>query len=197
VPGLGDHPRPAATAAYLAGDHVGCGTASGPHPPLAEELAADEAERKAWLDNLRRRDLLNCYAGEEETVQALHRYLTRTPSRLLCVALTDAVGDRLAQNQPGTTNEYPQLAGAAERPRRRAMTLEDVLASPRARPRWRTSSARADVRGRRSARPQRIRARRARAQPAHLTLRRGVSADPPRRTRAPHSRHAAGEPDVA
>ena len=30
--------------------------------------------------------------SEEETVQALHRYLTLTPSRLLCVALTDAVG---------------------------------------------------------------------------------------------------------
>ena len=40
-------------------------------------------------------------------MHALHRYLTLTPSRLLCVALTDAVGDRLAQNQPGTIDEYP------------------------------------------------------------------------------------------
>ena len=30
-----------------------------------------------------------------------------TPARLLCVALTDAVGDRRTQNQPGTTDEYP------------------------------------------------------------------------------------------
>ena len=75
---------------------------------LAEELAADEAERQAWLDNLRQRGLLRRrMPGEEETVQALHRYLTWTPSRLLCVALTDAVGDRRAQNQPGTIDEYP------------------------------------------------------------------------------------------
>ena len=40
-------------------------------------------------------------------MQALHRYLTWTPSKLLCVALTDAVGDRQAQNQPGTIDEYP------------------------------------------------------------------------------------------
>ena len=38
---------------------------------------------------------------------ALHRYLRLTPSRLLGVALADAVGDRRTQNQPGTIDEYP------------------------------------------------------------------------------------------
>ena len=38
---------------------------------------------------------------------ALHRALAATPSRLLGVALTDAVGDRRAMNQPGTDDEYP------------------------------------------------------------------------------------------
>ena len=62
----------------------------------------------------------------------LHRYLTQTPSRLLSVALTDAVGDRRAQNQPGTTDEYPNwrvpLTDADGRP----VQLEDVLTSERA-----------------------------------------------------------------
>ena len=40
-------------------------------------------------------------------MQALHRYLTWTPARLLVVSLTDAVGDRRTQNQPGTIDEYP------------------------------------------------------------------------------------------
>jgi 4-alpha-glucanotransferase len=120
------------TAAYLAGDHVRLRDRLGVLTrPLSEELAADEAERQAWLDNLRQRDLLDGYATEEETVQALHRYLTRTPSRLLCVALTDAVGDRLAQNQPGTTNEYPNWRVPLSGPDGAPMLLEDVLASPR------------------------------------------------------------------
>ena len=96
------------TAGYLAGDHVrlrdqlGILTRS-----LDEELAADEAERQAWLDDLRSSGRCSRRRGEEETVAALHRYLTWTPSRLLCVALADAVGDRQVQNQPGTIDEYP------------------------------------------------------------------------------------------
>jgi 4-alpha-glucanotransferase len=46
--------------------------------------------------------------------------------------LTDLVGDRQAQNQPGTTDEYPNwrvpLTGSDSRP----LGLEDVLSSPRA-----------------------------------------------------------------
>ena len=43
----------------------------------------------------------------DEIVRALYEYLGRTPSRLLALALPDAVGDVRAQNQPGTTDEYP------------------------------------------------------------------------------------------
>ena len=120
------------TAAYLAGDHVRLRDRLGVLTrPLAEELAADEAERQAWLDNLRQRGLLGEYAGEEETVRALHRYLTLTRSRLLCVALTDAVGDRLAQNQPGTTDEYPNWRVPLSGPEGAPVGLEQVLASER------------------------------------------------------------------
>jgi 4-alpha-glucanotransferase len=37
----------------------------------------------------------------------LHRYVTHTPAKLVGVALTDAVGERRTQNQPGTTDQYP------------------------------------------------------------------------------------------
>ena len=48
------------------------------------------------------------------------------------MALTDAVGDRRTQNQPGTLDEYPNwripLSGPDEKP----VLLEDVLRSERA-----------------------------------------------------------------
>src|SRR5213079_275482 len=72
------------TAGYLAGDHVRLRHQLGLLTrPLTEELAADEAERTAWLDNLRGRGALGPDADTEATVAALHRYLTWTPSRLL------------------------------------------------------------------------------------------------------------------
>ncbi len=63
---------------------------------------------------------------------ALHRYLTLTPARLRCVALTDAVGDRRTQNQPGTTDEYPNWRVPLSGPDQQPLWLEDVLGSARA-----------------------------------------------------------------
>ena len=120
------------TAGYLAGEHVrlrhelGLLTRS-----LAEELAADAAERDAWLGTLRRRGSLPENADVEAIVAELHRYLTWTPSRLLCVSLTDAVGDRRTQNQPGTTDEYPNWRVPLTGPDGTVMALEDVFTSAR------------------------------------------------------------------
>jgi 4-alpha-glucanotransferase len=76
--------------------------------PVAEELAVDEADRDAWLAALRERHLLSDTDGDvERIVEALHQYVAHTPSKLVGVALTDAVGERRTQNQPGTTDEYP------------------------------------------------------------------------------------------
>jgi 4-alpha-glucanotransferase len=121
------------TAGYLAADHVRLRDSLGLLTrPLGEEIEADEADRDAWLSEVRSRGLLDAEPSAEETVQALHEYLTLTPARLLNVALTDAVGDRRTQNQPGTTDEYPNwrvpLAGPGGEP----LLLEDVLGSTRA-----------------------------------------------------------------
>lgn len=121
------------TAAYLAGDHVRLRDRLGVLTrPLAEELAAAAEERRAWSDQLVRSGLVREGAGEAEMIEALHRFLTLTPSRLLCVALTDLVGDRQAQNQPGTTDEYPNWRVPLTGPGGEPLSLEDVLASPRA-----------------------------------------------------------------
>ena len=139
------------TAGYLAGDHVrlrddlGLLTRS-----LEEELAADDAERSAWLEELRRRGALSSAtvdaaqdalapdavnatdAQVQATVHALHRYLTWTPSRLISVALSDLVGDRRTQNQPGTIDEYPNWRVPLAGPDGALLPLEEVITSPRA-----------------------------------------------------------------
>jgi 4-alpha-glucanotransferase len=122
------------TAGYLAGEHIDLRERLGLLTrPVEEEMAVDEADRAAVLDLLRELGLLADDATERETVEALHRFLTWTPCRLLGVSLSDAVGDRRAQNQPGTSDEYPNwrlpLADGAGQP----VLLEDLRHRPRAR----------------------------------------------------------------
>jgi len=139
------------TAGYLAGDHVRLRDTLGLLTrELDEELAADEAERSAWLDELHRRGALSAsiaaaadagldpdapdasHAEVAAAVLALHRYLTWTPSKLICVALSDLVGDRRTQNQPGTIDEYPNWRVPLAGPDGERMPLEDVFTNSRA-----------------------------------------------------------------
>ena len=71
-------------------------------------------------------------AEVEATVLALHRYLTWTPSQLISVALSDLVGDRRTQNQPGTIDEYPNWRVPLTGPDGALLLLEDVIGAPRA-----------------------------------------------------------------
>ncbi|MEU4357765.1 4-alpha-glucanotransferase [Streptomyces virginiae] len=119
------------TAAKLAGGHVELrdrlGLLTRPAERERAEDAADTAEWLALLDGLG----LDT-KGEEAAVQALYGFLLRTPARLVGVWLPDAVGDRRPQNLPGTWDQYPNwrlpLADASGRP----LTLEELMASPRA-----------------------------------------------------------------
>jgi 4-alpha-glucanotransferase len=123
------------TAGYLAGEHIRIRAELGLLTrPLDEERRIDAEERQAWLALLVERGWLAADATEDEeaVVVALHRALAATPSRLLGVALTDAVGDRRAINQPGTNEEYPNwqvpLADGSGRP----VLLEALVGSTRA-----------------------------------------------------------------
>lgn len=121
------------TAGYLANEHVRLRDSLGLLTrPVEQELAAAEAERAAWLAELRRVGLLAKHADVEQTVLALHQYLGRTPSRLLGLALTDAVGDQRTQNQPGTTDEYPNWRIPLSGPDGRPVLLEEVFSDHRA-----------------------------------------------------------------
>ncbi|MBB5831715.1 4-alpha-glucanotransferase [Brachybacterium aquaticum] len=120
------------TAGYLAGDHVTLRHELGLlERSLEEEHAADAAGREQVLDVLRGEGLLAEGADIEETVIALHRHLSRTPSMLLGVSLVDCVGEHRIQNQPGTDEEYPNwripLADAEGRP----VSIDGIAADPR------------------------------------------------------------------
>ncbi|MEV5434841.1 4-alpha-glucanotransferase [Streptomyces sp. NPDC052682] len=125
------------TAARLTGEHVdlrdGLGLLTRPLEQERAEAAADTAE---WLAVLTRLGLLQGPGGtdvssEEAEIQAVHRFLLRTPARLVGVWLPDGVGDRRPQNLPGTWDQYPNwrlpIADAQGKP----MTLEELAASPR------------------------------------------------------------------
>ena len=121
------------TAGYLAGEHVRLRDELGLLTrPVDEELADDRAEQSAWVDELRRVGLLVDKPGVDETVLALYRYLGRTPSRLLGLSLADAVGEMRTQNQPGTTDEYPNWRVPLGGPDGRRLLVEDVFSDPRA-----------------------------------------------------------------
>ncbi|MGW0966898.1 4-alpha-glucanotransferase [Streptomyces sp. NPDC002516] len=126
------------TAARFTGEHVelrdrlGLLTGS-----LAEERAAAATDVREWLALLSRLGLLRGPSGgapasaEEAEIQAVHRFLLRTPARLIGVWLPDTVGDRRPQNLPGTWDQYPNwrlpIADAEGAP----VTLEELAASPR------------------------------------------------------------------
>ncbi|WP_421110675.1 4-alpha-glucanotransferase, partial [Streptomyces sp. NEAU-S77] len=121
------------TAARLTGDHVALRHRLGLLTrPLAAERAAEAADVAEWTELLGRLGLLPEGPGDEEAaIRAVHRFLLRTPARMVGVWLPDAVGDRRPQNLPGTWDQYPNwrlpIADAAGRP----MTLEALAASPR------------------------------------------------------------------
>lgn len=125
------------TPGYLAGEHVRLRNELGLLTrPASQELDDHRAEQQAWVAELRRVGLLVPDTADDinddELIMALHRYLGRTPSRLLALALTDAVGERRTQNQPGTTDEYPNWRVPLAGPDGRPMLLEDVFTDARA-----------------------------------------------------------------
>lgn len=121
------------TAGYLAGEHIRLRESLGLLTrPVDEEIADDRVEQQAWLDELRRLGLVGEQPDIDEIVRGLHAFLGRTPSKLLALALPDAVGDLRAQNQPGTTDEYPNWRVPLSGPDGTRLSLEDVFTDPRA-----------------------------------------------------------------
>jgi 4-alpha-glucanotransferase len=93
-----------------------------------EERANEAAVRDAWLDLARERRLLADNASLDEQVAALHDVLVASPSRLVLIGLPDVVGDRQQQNQPGTTDSYPNWCVPLTRGEDAVPVLIDELA---------------------------------------------------------------------
>jgi 4-alpha-glucanotransferase len=122
------------TAGYLAGEHIDVRERLELLTrPIDEVRRADEADRRAVLDECRALGLLADAASEQDQVEALHRLVTRTPARLVGVSLADAVGDRRTINQPGTIDEYPNWRVPLADGQGSPVLLDDILVSPRAR----------------------------------------------------------------
>ncbi|MFE0255257.1 4-alpha-glucanotransferase [Streptomyces sp. NPDC059010] len=128
------------TAARLTGEHVelrdGLGLLTRPLEQERAEAAADTGE---WLELLSRLGLSrgawggHCVSEEEAEIQAVHRFLLRTPARMVGIWLPDGVGDRRPQNLPGTWDQYPNWRLPIADAEGRAVTLEELAASPRVR----------------------------------------------------------------
>lgn len=81
--------------------------------PVEEFQASATAEHNAMLNMLVENGYLDRsmlddeIANEDEIVDALYRGLKGSPCKLMAASIVDAVGEKRAQNQPGTNNEYP------------------------------------------------------------------------------------------
>ncbi|QCB94063.1 4-alpha-glucanotransferase [Cellulomonas shaoxiangyii] len=120
------------TAGYLAGEHVQLRERLGLLTrPVREVQAEADAERERMLDALRERGLVGPDPSEREVIEALHRWVLATPSVLVGVSLADAVGERRAQNQPGTDQEYPNWKVPLADGSGNVVLLDDLVTSAR------------------------------------------------------------------
>lgn len=115
--------------------------------PLEDEMAKARQEQNSYLHFLKEHGYLSELQGGSElalpesdteaVVLALHRFLVASPARLLNAALADAVGERRAQNQPGTVDEYPNWRVPLGDESGRPILLEEIY---RSKPAMRLSS---------------------------------------------------------
>jgi 4-alpha-glucanotransferase len=122
------------TAGYLAEEHVALRERLGLlTEPVEDVRRAARAEREEMLGILQDGGMLGPDPTEREVVEALHRYVLRTPSVLVGVSLADAVGERRAQNQPGTDQEYPNWKVPLADGAGRLVLLDDLFTNARLR----------------------------------------------------------------
>ncbi|MFQ6172880.1 4-alpha-glucanotransferase [Oryzobacter sp. R7] len=123
------------SAGYLSLEHVAVREQLG---LLTRSVEEERAHELASIGKLRsacvERGLLDPdtadAGGTDAVVEALHRWMALTPSRMLAVSLADVVGDLRAVNQPGTHEEYPNWRVPLSGPDGSVVSLEDVKRAP-------------------------------------------------------------------
>ena len=118
------------TAGYLSGAHIDLRHDLGLLTrPVEQERTVDEAARQGVIDMLVERGLLRPGAPRSDVVEALHRFLSWTPAKLLGVAVPDLTGDQRTMNQPGTDEEYLNWRLPLAGPDGKPVLLEDLMTS--------------------------------------------------------------------
>ncbi len=119
-------------AGYLAGEHVDLRERLGLlTEPVAQVRAEAADERRRMTARLRDYGLVGEDPTERELIEAMHCYIAKSPAQMLAIGVVDAVGERKAQNVPGTDEEYVNwrvpLADGSEN----IVLVEDLAANPR------------------------------------------------------------------
>jgi 4-alpha-glucanotransferase len=147
---VGTHDVPP-VAAFRTGEQVTARARLGllKQPEEAERNAA-ELMLSSWRDALVAHGLIppGPLPGPDEFTVALYGYLNLTAAALIGVALADAVGDRRAQNIPGTSDEYPNWQIPLCDASGQAVLLENLCDLPLVRAVARAAAGQADVRDR-------------------------------------------------
>lgn len=123
-------------ASYLSAEHVELRDRLGLlNRPVEQERADAEDRVERWRELLVELGLLDDevdpVADPGAVVAAMHAYLMSTPARMVGVALTDVVGDRRMQNQPGTSDEYPNWRIPLTNGEGEPVLVDELLADPR------------------------------------------------------------------
>ncbi len=111
-------------AAWLSGADIDLRASLGVGDPtrVPQEHADRETDRQRLLSSLRQAgDLGPQDAAVDDVLVAAHRFLARSPARIVMIQVDDALGEVLPINVPGTYEEYPNW-------RRKLNTDLDTLA---------------------------------------------------------------------
>ncbi len=125
------------SAGYLTGEHVDLRESLGLlSRPVEEERRADGEAQEGVLSMVRSRVAASVEPGADsggvqEAVEQLHSFIAHTPSVLLGISLADAVGERRTQNQPGTSDEYPNWRVPLADADGQAVLVEDLATNAR------------------------------------------------------------------
>lgn len=68
---------------------------------------------------------------EQDIIEAMHKVIKASPSKLLNAAVVDGVGERRTQNMPGTNNEYPNWRVPLADGQQHVVWAEDLFSLPR------------------------------------------------------------------
>jgi len=99
--------------------------------------ASATAERQAMLNRLRTLGLISDEEADDadshipQIVEAMHAMLRKSPSLLIQAALVDGVGERRTQNQPGTSDQYPNWRIPLADEHGRVVHTDEVFDLPR------------------------------------------------------------------